>query len=327
MREAYKGGESVACPIDKTALRALQSPINTPMRSSKRGSESAQLALAPRGRGEEAFVTRSDLMHLLKAVQQGHEEPAITLLPPKARRSDSSEVLALMDNARSGRNAVPALGPERAAGACAGVPPSLMATPAPGARCPVASPPPDGAGAQVPTAAPGADGGDDAESAPLAPGSARSISLEEAEPPKQAKAPKAAEPPKKSVAEATMAILAAVQSKDSRKAAEAAKAAASAAADKGAATRTGAAKSDKGATGSAGEPAAAPTAVRKRPASASLAGTPPAKAGKKSPAEKAYDRAYAKVTKYWLSQGKSDTVAKEFAKEAAKIARAKARAC
>ena len=172
-------------------------------------------------------------MHLLKAVQQGHEEPAITLLPPKARRSDSSEVLALMDNARSGRNAVPALGPERAAGACAGVPPSLMATPAPGARCPVASPPPDGAGAQVPTAAPGADGGDDAESAPLAPGSARSISLEEAEPPKQAKAPKAAEPPKKSVAEATMAILAAVQSKDSRKAAEAAKAAASAAADKG----------------------------------------------------------------------------------------------
>ena len=327
MNEAYKGGESVACPIDKTALRALQSPNNTPMRSSKRGSESAQLALAPRGRGGEAFVTRSDLMHLLKAVQQGHEEPAITLLPPKARRSDSSEVLALMDNARSGRNAVPALGPERAAGACAGVPPSLMATPAPGARCPVASPPPDGAGAQVPTAAPGADGGDDAESAPLAPGSARSISLEEAEPPKQAKAPKAAEPPKKSVAEATMAILAAVQSKDSRKAAEAAKAAASAAADKGAATRTGAAKSAKGATGSAGEPAAAPTAVRKRPASASLAGTPPAKAGKKSPAEKAYDRAYEKVKKYWLSQGKSDTVAKEFAKEAAKIARAKARAC
>ena len=325
MNEAYKGGESVACPIDKTALRALQSPNNTPMRSSKRGSESAQLALAPRGRGEEAFVTRSDLMHLLKAVQQGHEEPAITLLPPKARRSDSSEVLALMDNARSGRNAVPALGPERAAGACAGVPPSLMATPAPGARCPVASPPPDGAGAQVPTAAPGADGGDDAESAPLAPGSARSISLATA--PAAGETGKHAAPPKKSVAEATMAILAAVQSKDSRKAAEAAKAAASAAADKGAATRTGAAKSAKGATGSAGEPAAAPTAVRKRPASASLAGTPLAKAGKKSPGEKAYDRAYEKVKKYWLSQGKSDTVAKEFAKEAAKIARAKARAC
>ena len=259
-------------------------------------------------------------MHLLKAVQQGHEEPAITLLPPKARRSDSSEVLALMDNARSGRNAVPALGPERAAGACAGVPPSLMATPAPGALTP-----PDGAGAQVPTAAPGADGGDDAESAPLAPGSARSSSLAPA--PAAGETGIRAEPPKKSVAEATMAILAAVQSKDSRKAAEAAKAAASAAADKGAATRTGAAKSDKGATGSAGEPAAAPTAVRKRPASASLAGTPPAKAGKKSPGEKAYDRAYEKVKKYWLSQGKSDTVAKEFAKEAAKIARAKARAC
>ena len=74
-------------------------------------------------------------------------------------------------------------------------------------------------------------------------------------------------------------------------------------------------------------PAAAPAAIRKRPASASLAGTPPAKAGKKSPAEKAYDRAYEKVKKYWLSQGNGDTVAKEFAKEAAKIARAKARAC
>ena len=323
MCEAYKDGESVARRIDKTALQALQSPLNTPMRVTKRGSES-QLALAPRGRGEGDFVTRSDLMQLLKAVQQGHEEPAITLLSPKPRRSESSQVLALMDNARSGRNAVPTTPPPSHAGG--GVPPSLMATPAPGARRPEASTPPDGAGGLVPTADaagagatetlradPGASGALSASSPPSAPGDAGQTGTR-------------AEQPKKSVAEATMAILAAVQSKDSRKAAEAAKAAASAAADKGAATRTGAAKSAKGATGSAGEPAAAPTAVRKRPASASLAGTPLAKAGKKSPGEKAYDRAYEKVKKYWLSQGKSDTVAKEFAKEAAKIARADARA-